>query len=386
MAGGPRFRAAELRTVRSVVGEQEDGGVADTAGSTRAWDSDRPAIRWGAYAWALVGFGLAFLLLWRGLGYVRLVLVPLSLALFPAAVLTPVAAWLERRGVPPALAAFAVVAVFVVALLGVLVAMGVQIQAELSGIAERLRDGYADVQQRVDLPFLPDPQGLTDALSGSATGGEAGSGAGSQAAQAALAALRTVAEMATQFFLFLVAAFFYIKDRDAIADWIEGLFPDARRDDAREVGSRMWDTVSSYVRGQTMIAAFDGTMVAIGLLILGVPLAIVLGGLVFFGAFVPVVGSVVAGAVAVTVALATNGLTAALITLGIVIGVQQLEGNVLAPYVLSRELSLHPLVVLTSITVGAVLLGAWGALIAVPVAASLHRAAAYVDAHHRAPA
>lgn len=360
------------------------------------WESDRPAIRWGAYAWAAVGFALAFVLLWRGLGYVRLVLVPLSLALFPAAVLTPVAAWLEEHRWPPALAAVTLVLAFLALLLGVLTLMGVQIQSQLTGLLDQLREGYANLHDRAGgLPFLPDPANLFDAWSGDggsaagagSAGGAEGSGdGGSSRAEVALKAVRTLAEFATQFFLFLVAAFFFIKDREAIASWLESLFPQKRRDDVQAVGERMWDTVSSYVRGQTIIATVDGVFVAIGLLIVGVPLAIVLGAVVFFGAFIPVVGSIAAGAVAVVVALATEGLTTALLTLAIVVGVQQLEGNVLAPYVLGRHLQLHPLVVLVAITVGAVLLGAWGALIAVPAAASLHRLGSYVQEHHRRPA
>lgn len=351
-----------------------------------AWLSDRPTIRWAAYAWALVGFALAFLLLWRGLGYVRLVLAPLTLALFPAAILTPIAAWLEDHRWPPALAAFAVLFLFVAVLAGIFTLMATQIQSELTGLVDQLRTGYEQLQNRLgSFGILPEPKSLFDGVTGgNGSGGGGGDGGGS--AQAAVGAARKVAELATQFFLFLVAAFFFIKDRDLIATWTLDRFPGRQRGDAAEVGAQMWRSVSSYIRGQTMIATFDGVFVAIGLLILGIPLAIVLGALVFFGAFVPVVGSIAAGTVAVGVALATEGLVPALITLAIIVGVQQFEGNVLAPYILGRELSLHPLVVLVAIIAGAALLGAWGALIAVPLTASIHRAASYIDSNHREPA
>jgi len=117
---------------------------------------------------------------------------------------------------------------------------------------------------------------------------------------------------------------------------------------------------------------------AIGLMLLGVPLAWVLGMIVALGAFVPVVGSIVAGAIGVLVAFVSNGLTTGLLTLALIVGVQQLEGNVLAPYVLGRELEVHPLVVLIAVTLGAALLKPFGALIGVPLAASLHQAGKYV--------
>lgn len=348
-------------------------------GRTPMWRSEHPAIRWGAYAWAFVGLALAFVLLWRGLGYVRIVLVPLTLALFPAAILIPVARWLEDHGLPPAVAALTVLLTFVAVLFGIGWLMVMQIQAELSGLVEQLRGAYEQLQRQLsDLPVVPEPSALF--------GGGGGGGAGVAGAKAALGAVTSVARAATQFFIFLVAAFFFIKDRDAITGWVAGLFPDGTRGDAATVGGRMWGTVSAYIRGQTIIAAFDGTMVGLGLWLLGIPLALVLGAIVFFGAFVPVVGSIAAGAVAVVVALVSKGLTAALFTLAIIVGVQQLEGNVLAPYILGREVELHPLSILVAITVGAVLLGVWGAIIAVPVAASAYRAAGYVRDHHDSPA
>lgn len=340
------------------------------------WESERPTIRWGAYAWALVGFGLAFVLIWRGLGYVRIVVVPLTLAVFPAAVLTPVARWLEDRGFPPAAAAFTVLSLFVALLAGLGVLLTVQIQGQLEGLVDQMRSAYEQLEERASsLPFLPEPASLFGGGNGGSGGDSGGSPVGAQTAMAALAGL---GRFVTEFLLFLVATFFYVKDRDQLAGWLRHLFPRSRQGDAENIGGRIWESVSGYIRGQAIVAMVDGVLVAVGLWIAGIPLAAALGGLVFVGAFAPVVGSIVAGAVAVLVALVTKGFASALIALAIVVAVQQIEGNVLAPIVLGRELRLHPLVVLGAITAGAVLLGPFGAVVAVPLAASIHRAASYV--------
>ncbi len=339
-----------------------------------AWRSLHPTIRWGAYAWAFVGMALALVAVWRFAGYARIVVVPLSLALFPAAILGPVARWLERHRWPPALAALVVLSGFVAALAAIAVLVGMQLQGELAGLVDELRSSYERVRDLVaSIPFVPEPGDVFDAI-GQDSDGSGGDEGGSVAVEAATA----VAEFATEFFLFLVASFFFIKDRRAIAGWVTGLLPVSYRGETEGLRRDMWETVGGYIRGQTVIALFDGMLVAIGLLIVGIPLAIVLGVVVFFGAFVPVVGSITAGAIAVVVALVSNGLVAAAITTGIIVGVQQIEGNVLAPVVLGREVDLHPLAILCAIVLGASVLGVWGAIIAVPLSASLYRVGGFL--------
>jgi putative heme transporter len=325
--------------------------------------------------------GLAGLLLWRLAGYVRIVVVPLSLALFPAAILVPVARRLEQHRWPPALAAITVLVVFLGVLVGIGTLVTMQIQEQLSGLLDQLQQRYEQVQEQLTaVPFLPDPGALFDG------DGSDGDGVVGQAGAAiAVDAATAVVTIVTEFFLFLVASFFFIKDRRLIAGWLTSLLPEARRRDTERLRYEVWGTIGGYIRGQTLIALFDGVLVAIGLLILGIPLAIVLGVVVFFGAFVPTVGSIVAGTVAVVVALVTEGLVAAVVTAAIIVGVQQLEGNVLAPVVLGREVELHPLAVLCSIVVGASALGVWGAVIAVPLTASLYRVGGYIRANRSPP-
>ena len=396
----------------------------ETPAGRHLLDPARPLVRWGVNAWLLVGMVVLFGVLWHVAGLLHVVVYPLVLAFFPAAVILPGARWLERRGAPPALAAFTVTAALVAVVIGLGTLVTVQVRSEMSGLTDKL--GQSLEQVRTTVPFLSDldpaqllpggessgdgggdtaeGSGSSDQASGASGEGGSSEGGGSEGGgsegggsegggsegggsegsgspvngDAAVRALRGTLTFLAELLLGIVAVFFYVKDGDAIARWLRDLFPNRHRDDAGVVGEQVWSAVSGYIRGQALVATVDGVLVAIGLLIVGVPLAITLGVLVLVGAFIPVVGSILAGAVAVAVALATKGLAAALITLAIVVGVQQLEGNVLAPIVLGRRLDLHPLAVLVAITAGAVLLGPFGAIVAVPLAASGVRAAGYV--------
>jgi predicted PurR-regulated permease PerM len=143
-------------------------------------------------------------------------------------------------------------------------------------------------------------------------------------------------------------------------------------------GKLAWRTLTQYVRGTVLIALFDGTLITILLVVLGVPLALPLGVLVFFGAFVPLVGAFVTGALAVLVALVANGLVAALIVLVGIIAIQQLEGHVFQPFVLGRMVRVHPLAVVIAVAVGAYTAGIIGAIVAVPIVAVANTVLTYL--------
>ena len=335
-----------------------------------------PLVRWGGRAWLLLGLLLVGWVLWHAASLVRLVLEPLVVALFPAAVLMPVVDWLAARGWRRGVGAFVVTLLFVVLVLGMLTLLGWQVSQQLAGLVDQVTAAYQNLRSTLGspawLPANPDPSTLFGG-SGQGTGGGGGGAFGSVVLFG-----RSVLEFGVQLFLGIVTLFFYLRDREAIGRFVVGLFPSRHRPHARVVGARSWQTVADYVRGQTMVALVDGVLFALGLLLLGVPLAWVLGAIVAIGAYVPVVGSIVAGAIGVGVALVSGGLTTGLLTLALIVGVQQLEGNVLAPYVLGRQLHVHPLVVLVAVTAGAVLLGPLGALVGVPLAASLYQASGYI--------
>lgn len=341
-----------------------------------------PLVRWGGRAWLILGLLLVAWALWHVLGITRLVVEPLVVALFPAGVLMPVVDWLDTHRWNRGAAAFVVTAVFILLILAFLALLGWQVTQQMSGLAEQVTTAYEDLRSSLGSPgWLPPQLDASTLMSASGGGGEGGNGGG-EGGNGGLGSVvlfgRSVFEFSAQFFLGVVALFFYLRDGRPIARFLSGLFPDRHRQDASEIGRMSWQTVADYIRGQTIVAVTDGLLFAIGLLILGVPLAWVLGAIVAMGAYVPVVGSIVAGAIGVTVALVSKGLVTALLALALIVGVQQLEGNVLAPYVLGRELKVHPLVVLIAVTAGAALLGPFGALIGVPLAASLYQASSYI--------
>jgi putative heme transporter len=322
--------------------------------------------RTGRIAWTAVGVGVALVLAWYVASAVALVLVPLVIALFPATLLVPVAEALSRRGVPRALAAFLGVLTGIVVFFGVLAGIVAMVVTQMSDLLDSAADGVAELETLLSSdPLGVGVTGLSDLIE---MGRERFGDGGGVAEQAGSAASKA-AEVLAGFLLTLVVLFFYLKDGRRFRDALVSTAPAARRPLVAESLDLSWTTLAGYVHGQLIVASADAVFIGIGLLILGVPLAIPLAALVLIGALFPIVGSVTAGSLAVLVGLAHGGLVTGLIVLAIVVGVQQIEGNVLQPLILGKVLTLHPLVVLLAVTAGAVTLGVLGAFLAVPIAA-----------------
>lgn len=330
--------------------------------------------RYGRYAWSVLGIVALLAVIGIAAGQISVVVVPVILALFPAALLAPVSERLKRLRVPAAAAAlltiiggFAVLAAIIMVLVPI-------VAAQLPDLIESLGEGLDELGDLLSaLPFI-DVEGIDDAVDQVTEAlGEAEGLAGGAMETAML-----VVEGVIGVLLTLVVLFFYLKDGSRIAAGVRDTLPYRTRPHADQLGRQAWSTLGSYFRGQLFVAFVDAVFIGLGLLLLGVPLAIPLAVLVFFGGLFPIVGAVVTGAVAVVVALADAGLGTALIVLGLVVAVQQLESNVLEPVILSRAISLHPLVVLLAITTGAAVLGILGAFLAVPIAAVIGRTLDYV--------
>ena len=192
-------------------------------------------------------------------------------------------------------------------------------------------------------------------------------------------------EVITGFFLALFTLFFFLKDGRSIWLWLVGLFPGDSRAYIDEAARRAWRTHVSYVRATAAVALIDAIGIGIGLAVLGVPLVIPLAALVFLGAFIPILGSFLAGSVAVLVALVSKGPITALIALAVVILVMQVEGHILQPLLLGRAVRVHPLAVVLSIAAGLLIGGIFGALIAVPIVACANVAGTYLSRRHDGP-
>jgi predicted PurR-regulated permease PerM len=179
----------------------------------------------------------------------------------------------------------------------------------------------------------------------------------------------------------LFTLFFFLRDGAQVWRFLCRLLPLPTRVPVARAGHYSWHTLGSYVRATVLVAFVDAVGIGIGLAILRVPLAVPLSALVFLGAFIPVIGATLTGTVAVLVALVTQGPVTALIVLGVVIGVQQLEGHVLQPLIMGRAVALHPLAVILAIATGVVVAGIVGALVAVPLLAVANTAVRYLTAH-----
>ncbi len=185
------------------------------------------------------------------------------------------------------------------------------------------------------------------------------------------------------FFITLFASYFFLADGSRIWAWVVRLFPRAARVRADESGKVAWRSVTQFVRATVIIALADAIGIMTVALVLNVPFATAIGVLVFLGAFIPLVGATVSGSVAVLVALVAQGPVVALVMLGGVILVQQIEAHVLQPFLTGRFVSLHPLGVIVAIGMGVLVAGVAGALLAVPIVAALNAVAQYLAAYTR---
>lgn len=345
----------------------------------RAARGDPPAPsrlqRAGRVCWALLGMAGVLAVAGYVASLLSIVVVPVVLALFPATLLVPLAGWMRKGGAPSALAAVATIVAAIATIALLVGAMVPVVAAEVPGLADSAADGMAEIEQWLaDGPFGVEVGGLSDVLSmAQQQVGEMGDVAGD-----ALSAATTAFEVIVGGVLMVVVLFFYLKDGRELTDGIVSLLPAHLQPRAHGIAMRSWETLGKYFRGQLLVALVDAVFIGLGLLLLGVPLALPLAVLIFFGGLFPIVGAVVTGALAVLVALADGGLTAGLLVTALIVAVQQLESNVLGPYILGRAIALHPIVVLLSITAGGVLLGVLGAFLAVPLAAIVARSVRYV--------
>ena len=333
----------------------------------------------GAWAWRFILFVAAAYLFLRVVGLLHVVIIPVVVAVLLAALFQPAAAALVRRGMKRSLAAGLVL---IAALLLVFGGLGLIVRtfiSQMDTLSAQVSDGINEVQawlERGPLQISDDQLGqYVDRIQQAATENQSALTSG------ALSTATTLGEVVTGFFLVLFTLFFFLRDGGQIWSFLCRLLPrDARVPTAR-AGHYSWHTLVSYVHATVLVAFVDALGIGIGLFALGVPLALPLAALVFLGAFIPVVGATVTGAVAVLVALVANGPVSALIVLAIVIAVQQLEGHVLQPLIMGRAVALHPLAVILAIASGIVVAGIVGGLIAVPLLAVLNTAIRYLVRH-----
>ncbi|MFI5486792.1 MULTISPECIES: AI-2E family transporter [Micromonospora] len=364
-----------------------DDGAGRTPETTSRDGSPRQA--WAGLPWLVrtaVVWSACLVVVSAGLylvGRIAVLLAPLAIALaatvFLTALLDPVLLRLRRLRLPAALAAL----LTVLLLLGVLVGVGALVwnltASQFSELSEELQRGVQRSRDFVTSTLPVSDQQLDRLI-------DQGRQALSQGSLDPVSGARTVGEVLGSALLALVLLFFLLKDGRSMWHWVLDRATGPNRAVAAEAGRVGWRTLGAYSRGTMMIAAIDAIGIGLALVVLRVPLALPLALIVFLGGFVPIIGATVTGAVAVLVALAANGPVTALLTLAAVIAVQQIEGNLLEPLIMKRQVRLHPAVILVAVTAGTLVGGIAGAFVAVPVTAVIWRIVDTVQQERESPA
>lgn len=335
----------------------------------------RAQVPWGldlaaAWSWRLVVIGVAGYAVFFLVGYFSIVTLPLAIALLIAALVTPVVNILHRVGVPRSLSAILVV-VAVIGFIGLLLTFaGQQIASGAQNLADSVVDGLEDIRTWLkDGPLNASDSQIDDVIARAQSEITNRTGDTDYVGQITEVG-SAVGHIVAGLFIVLFATYFFLADGHRIWSWIVRLTPRAARHRVDSSGRVAWISLTQFVRATVLVAAVDAIGIMIGAALLGVPFVLAIGVLVFLGAFVPLIGATVAGAVAVLVALVDQGPLTALLMLAVVIGVQQLEAHVLQPFLMGRWVSVHPLAVILAIAGGILVAGVAGALVAVPLAAA----------------
>ena len=308
----------------------------------------------------LAGFLLRFI--WVGL-------LPVILAILVSTVLYPVSAWLRSKGFPRTLAAVTTLLGLVVIFGGIFAAMAPMVTAQSKVLINEAEAGIMQLTKMVnDSPLDIEVDQLQSVFQDIVSFAK---GQASTIATGVLSGVSMASSIAVATVIMLFITFFIIKDGDRFLPWLRKYTGNSAAWHITELTSRMWKTLSGFIQAQAVVALVDAVFIGLGLWALQVPLALVIAVITFFAGFIPIIGAVTAGALAVIIALVSNGLTNALLALALIIIVQQVESNVLQPILQSRAMGLHAAIVLLSITVGSTLAGIVGAFLAVPVAATI---------------
>ena len=302
-----------------------------------------------------------------GITRISFAFIPVVIALLLATLLVPPARWLQRRGFPPAAATTTVFFGALALFAAMFALLGPPVVGEFGTIGDRVREGADKVGTYLaDTPLGLDEREVQREIDRVDDRLRENSGA---ITSGVLSGALVVGQLIGGLLITLVVLFFFIKDGPRIWRWVVHLFPGTRRDAVEQFGNESWQALTHYVRGVAFVATVDAVGIGLALWIIGVPLVIPLAILTFFAAFIPIVGAIVAGAVCALVALVGGGPVDALLVIGATVVVQQLEGNVLYPTIVGRQMALHPIAILLAVTIGGITAGIVGAAIAVPIAA-----------------
>ncbi|MFS0421816.1 AI-2E family transporter [Corynebacterium striatum] len=359
--------AAEQSAAAKPISEEATLPVSKTDDKSRVLGRDAISLAKVCLVFIIVvaGVGLAGYLLkfiWVGL-------LPVILAILVCTVLFPVTNWLRAHKFPRALASITTLLGFLAIIGGVFAAMAPVVSSQGASLVNQAEGGLNKlVDMAKDLPFEIDAAKVQEVLDDAIAFIK---GQASQIATGVISGVSMASSIVMALVIMLFVAFFILKDGDKFLPWLRTYTGYSAGWHATELLTRVWNTLSGFIQAQAAVAAVDAILIGLGLWALQVPLALVIGVVTFFASFIPVIGAVTAGALAVIIALVSDVLTKALLALALIIIVQQVEGNVLQPMLQSKAMGLHAAMVLLSVTVGSALAGIIGAFLAVPVAATV---------------
>ncbi|MDN3028205.1 AI-2E family transporter [Streptomyces sp. S.PB5] len=381
-------RRAEAEREETAQGSEEPPPAPEDDSAPVVIERPDPAqvVPWGMRVAAEAGWRLLVLagtvwVLMRVISAVQLVVLAFVAALLITALLQPTVSWLRKYGVPRGLATAltAILGFVVMGLIGWFVTW--QVMENIDNVSDQVQDGIDELRDwLLNSPFhVTDKQindisqNLQDAIGANTD----------QITSAGLEGVTVVVEALTGILLAAFSTLFLLYDGKRIWEWTLKLVPAAARPGVAGAGPRAWRTLTAYVRGTVIVALIDAIFIGLGIYFLGVPMAVPLAVFIFLFAFIPLVGAVVSGALAVVVALVTQGVFTAVMSLVVVLAVQQIEGHILQPFILGRAVRVHPLAVVLSVAAGGMVAGIGGAVVAVPLVAVTNTVVGYLRLYSR---
>ncbi len=330
----------------------------------------------GAWSWRLLVIGAVIAVGIFLIVQLRLIIVPLLIAVLLSALLVPFKDFLHRHGWPRWLAIVAALVTLIV-IVGGLFSLAIWQVARQS---HELQTQSVAAYEQFRSWLTTGPLGLTDSQINSAFASlwQSIQQDSQVFISGALSIGSTLGHVLAGVLLTLFSTLFILIDGRAIWGWVVRIFPKRARDAVDGAGQAGWQTLRNFAKVQVLVASIDALGIGLGAFFLGLPLVIPIAVLVFLGSFIPIVGAVITGALAVFIALVFKGWLFALIMLGVVLLVQQIEGHVLQPLIMGTAVRVHPLAVVLAVAAGSLLAGIPGALFAVPFVAVLNVMVHYI--------
>ncbi|HEY5881269.1 MAG TPA: AI-2E family transporter [Nakamurella sp.] len=361
-----------------VTGHRPTGPIPDAS----ARRLQHGIIEYSQWTLRLLIIGVGLVAAFWIMGQLWSVLLPIFFGLLLATILWPPVRFMRRK-LPNALAALLALVGLLVIMGGLIAVLAPQVTSQAADLVDRATAGLTTLQEWLaGPPFNLGP----DALGGLLDQGIAQIQSNSQQILAVvLGSLGAIGSAIVTLVLALVLCFFFLKDGPKFVPWLRTWIGRTAGRHFAALSDRVWTALGQYVWSQAAVAAIDGIFIGLGVWILGVPFALPIAVLTFFGGFVPIVGAFVAGSVAVLVALVSNGIWTAVGVLAIVLVVQQLEGNVMQPILVGRTMNIHAAVTIAVVALGGTLFGIVGAFLAVPAVAVVQVIARYVREQLQTP-